>query len=272
MIKQIIRLICPISLLVAMTFILSLPNHTVFKEDPNIIHIKENSLDSQKIEPEKAIPEYNHFEKKDTLIVDRNTNTFHLFTITEEAYVGFEKESAYMAFKGVKEITIDLHSPGGSLYAEKLIETQVAALKERGIKIKTVIGDKNACMSACPLIFLLGDERIASTNSVFMFHAPYIMWPYNTSEPEIVQGEKDLRKSREDYGHVLESVCKNDPTIVMDVLDHDEHYYTATDLLLKCGAGIMTKIEPASISAKPTNTKLILNIPGLNLDDIFKGL
>lgn len=265
MLKKLLGVVAVLMLLNATTHIIE--NHKApAPVDPKIIHVPAAPEEDKRTLADLP-PEWHKFNKEDTLIIDRHTNTFFLFEITDEAYIAFEKESNYMAFLGVKDITINLHSPGGSLYAEQLIEAQISILKDRGIHIKTVIDSGNACMSACPLIFLLGDERSAYADSVIMFHAPYIVFPYNVPESMVLAAEKDLRESRDKFGHVLSNVCKLDPAIATDVLDHHEHFYAADVLNTRCGAGFFTQVIPI-VKSNPGE----IVIPGLNLDDLLRKL
>ena len=90
-------------------------------------------------------------------------------------------------------------------------------------------------MSACPLIFLQGNERIAFTDSVIMIHAPYTMFEYNTSEPEFIEEQKQLRRLREEFAQTLADVCPKDPSIKLFIFDHEDHYITAENLVKMCG-------------------------------------
>ena len=208
-------------------------------KDPNIIHItipteKDESLISLLDGVLDSKPEYNKFNDIDQIIIDRKTNTFFIFAITEDTADAFERESNMMASNGVKEITINLHSPGGKLFSAYVIVQQMKILNEKGIKIKTIVGSKNACMSACPLIFLAGDEKVSFSNSVFMFHSPYITMPYNLSENIIIELERELRTDRELYANALAKACPTDKTIKMDIMDHNNHYYRADDVEKRC--------------------------------------
>jgi ATP-dependent protease ClpP protease subunit len=182
---------------------------------------------------DNGIP-FNKFKSRATIEVDTATNTFYIYEIRDKTMSVFEAESNLMAINGVKEITLNLHSPGGSLFAAHVILEQIKILKERGIKVNTVVESQNACMSACLLIFLAGDTRTASGDSVFMFHAPYVQFSYNTPEPVYYVVQKDLRNDREEFANILGKACPADQRIKLDVLDHKEHYYTANQLVTKC--------------------------------------
>jgi len=218
--------------------------------DKNIIHITSTPQGDDVTETLKKLlspPEYNPFNKDDEMVVNRGTDTFYLYSVSENAASAFERESNMMVEGGAKEITINLHSPGGELFAAYVIREQAHILQERGVKIKTVIDDKNACMSACPIIFMLGDERVASANSVFMFHSPYVQFPYNTSEDVMREVMREIRTDKDAYAKMLEDMCPNDPAIKLDIYDHQEHYYRADELAATCGGDkIFTKIIPVA--------------------------
>jgi ATP-dependent protease ClpP protease subunit len=237
------------------------------KPDPNIVHYtaSNGSINISQLlgAPE---PEYNPFEKEDVLTVDRKTNTFHMYEITDKTFEGFETESNMMQINGVKDITINLHSPGGELESAAFIVEQIRILKAHGITVHTVIDEKNACMSACPLIYLTGDTRTAYANSVIMLHAPYVQFPYNTPEPVYNVVQQELRIERDKYVKVLQTTCSKDPSIGMDVIDHHEHFYRADDLDTRCGSGtFFTKIIPV-VDDNKTNPFSGITIPGLTTD------
>lgn len=214
------------------------------------INTKLNDTENTVISPKKEMTEnnlpYNPFRDKLQIQVDTKTNTFFIFEIGEDTLSVFESESNLMSMNGVKDININLHSPGGNLFVTKVILEQIKLLKERGIKIHTVVDPQNACMSACPLVFLSGDTRVASGNSVFMFHAPYVQFPYNTPEPMFYVVERDLAKDREEFANTLAASCPLDQRIKLDVLDHKEHYYTSTMLVTKCGEPFFTEVLPVT--------------------------
>lgn len=209
--------------------------------DKDIVHVATSNPAADLIEQLKKlltpIPDYNPFNTVDQMVVDRHTNTFYLYSVSEDAAVTFEHESNLMAANGVKIITINLHSPGGELLAANVMQQQIRILKERGIKIRTVVADHNACMSACPLIFLAGDEKIAYANSVFMFHSPYIQFPYNTSEDVMTEYMRELRVNKDEYSAELVKYCPADPSIKMDIYDHEEHFYRSDALAARCAGG-----------------------------------
>lgn len=214
------------------------------KIDPNVIHVPAPT--PQYIKSTIKRPAYNPFNETEVITINRNTNSFYIGEIVEESFTYFEKYSSEMAARGVKTITIHLHSPGGELDVAKLIEQQIKILQERGIKVITVVDDGNACMSACPIIFLAGDEKIAASNSVFMFHAPYVNFPANTSEAEFRFVEHELNAVKVEFSKRLEQTCPTDDSIRMAMFDHTDHFYLASELLSKCSK-FFTKVEPASV-------------------------
>ncbi len=188
----------------------------------------------------------NPIPKSVFITVDHSDNSFDIFDIAEQTFEVFEAESNLMYHNGAKEITINFHSPGGSVFYAYIIREQIGILKERGVKIVTKVNTKDACMSACPILFLTGDERIAFADSVFMFHAPYIQYPYNTSEPLIRFLEKSVTTDRREFADSLAKQCPNYQRIKVTVLDHKDHYFKADILDSLCGSGsFFTQVIPA---------------------------
>ena len=66
---------------------------------------------------------------------------------------------------GDKEITIDINSLGGDVYDSLAIVDTIRSCK---CPIKTIAS--GACMSGASLIFVVGDERVATENATFMLH------------------------------------------------------------------------------------------------------
>lgn len=220
------------------------------KQDPNVIHITSapeqggDIADQIKRLLAPTMPEFNPFNDADEMVVNRTTNTFYLYKVTSGASDAFEKESNMMAINGVKEITINLHSPGGEITAAYVITQQIKILNEKGVKVKTIVEDKNACMSACPYIFLAGNEKIAFANSVFMLHSPYIQFPYNTPEPIMEEYMRELRADRDRFAKQFQDACPADKTIAMDMYDHDNHFYRADELDKRCPKTFFDSIIP----------------------------
>jgi len=212
----------------------------------NLIHVN-----SEK-EAKKEIPKFNSLKNLDELTVDRNTNTFYLHEITLAGFSAFEAESNFMALKGIKEITIVLHSPGGDVDVAMFIREQIRVLKENGVTVNTLVKSHDICASACPLVFLAGETHIASSDSVFMFHSPY--YESESSNSIIISTvlERQLRRSRETYINlVVKPNCPKDPNFALDILDHEEHFYTADELVKKCGNNFFTSVTPIEFTELP---------------------
>ena len=229
------------------------------KVDPDIVHVAIPTKNNQQVASgEKVV--FNPFSKTDVMQINLKTHTFYIYAISLDVASHFEKFSTLMMNNGVKEITINLHSPGGELEAAQIIEEQVGILKEHGIKINTIVESKNACMSACPIIFLTGDSRIASEDSVFMFHAPYIQYPHNASQAEVRFVEKDLAKSRTEFANRLAKVCPgNEDVAKMLIFDHEDHFFKALVLQAGCSK-IFTSVKLTSRSF--SDAVKSLNTPG----------
>lgn len=69
------------------------------------------------------------------------------------------------ACKGMKEVTVNINSPGGDLYMGIAIHNALRALN---CKVKTVI--QGIAASAASIIFCAGDERLVYPGSVLMVH------------------------------------------------------------------------------------------------------
>ena len=211
--------------------------------DPDVVHIPIPKTKVIKRVDDDSEPMFNDFSDKDQVVINRKTHTFYINKINDEVQEAFERESSMMARNGVKEITVNLHSPGGYLFSAYAIVQQMQMLKQRGIKINTIVEKHNACASACPLIFLAGDERTVYSSSVFMFHSPYISFSSKATEDVIRVMLKELVHDRDQYAETLAKTCKNDPDIQMDIYDHKDHFYTAKDLEKRCPNSFFTKIR-----------------------------
>lgn len=85
-----------------------------------------------------------------------------------------------------KEVEIVINTWGGMASQLLTMVYAVENAKERGIKIIThATGD---CMSAGAVLFMLGDERIAHENTLFMFHKTRVLDAFKNIIPR-----KDLQ-------------------------------------------------------------------------------
>ena len=72
--------------------------------------------------------------------------------------------------KAYDTLILDLDSSGGQLaYAEEFVTA--LRLIRAGANLKTYVRHGSKCLSACVLVFLQGDERIAGGASSWLFHA-----------------------------------------------------------------------------------------------------
>jgi hypothetical protein len=70
-------------------------------------------------------------------------------------------------------VTIRLDSKGGDVHAAKLMNRALSLDRLiRGTRYRMTVGSHNICASACTMIFAHGDMRVASRDSLFMFHGP----------------------------------------------------------------------------------------------------
>lgn len=69
-----------------------------------------------------------------------------------------------------KDLFLELNSPGGYFLEAEKIYNYIKAEKENGLKVSTYVPSGSICASACTLIFIAADERIAGEAAAFMVH------------------------------------------------------------------------------------------------------
>lgn len=69
-----------------------------------------------------------------------------------------------------KEIYLELNSPGGYFKEAQSIYEYIKAEKENGLKVATYVPSGSICGSACTMIYIAGEERIAGEAAAFMVH------------------------------------------------------------------------------------------------------
>lgn len=179
---------------------------------------------------------------KNNFQVDRENNTIHIGVIDDKVIGLLEQEAFVFDLLGKKNITLDFHSPGGSLDAMHAIIIQLQRMKQQGFHITTKVGENNACMSACTLLFLQGDVRIAHSKSIIMIHSPY--WKSNQRLPWSLRQHynNELQLDRMKFIYFLEQVCPQNGKLSQDILDQKDHYYTSTGVNESC-PGFITDFE-----------------------------
>jgi ATP-dependent protease ClpP protease subunit len=69
-----------------------------------------------------------------------------------------------------KDIYLELNSPGGFFQEAQDIYDYIKAEKNNGLNVATYVPSGSACGSACTIIFMAGEERIAGEAAAFMVH------------------------------------------------------------------------------------------------------
>lgn len=162
---------------------------------------------------------------KEKLVLQHfNTSPYQLLSFNEQTqtiYLGEINTISASLFWGVAEkisqnpkgkiVTVDLHSPGGQVVAMKIIMNVIQILKDRGFTVITIVKPNHGCMSACTRIFLEGDQRLASSSSVWMFHAPYYsnkkIKNHNIPLPMKMLMDERNQKQRNDFINHYEKTC-----------------------------------------------------------------
>lgn len=83
--------------------------------------------------------------------------------------VGKETIEAIRA-SGSKEVFLELNSPGGFFQEAQDIYDFIKAEKSNGLKITSYVPSGSICGSACTIVFLAAEERIAGAAAAFMVH------------------------------------------------------------------------------------------------------
>jgi ATP-dependent protease ClpP protease subunit len=86
--------------------------------------------------------------------------------VYDSAWTEFMKNTSDLE-KG-DTVTLYINTPGGSAYSTLAIVDQINSLKDKGVHIITKA--TGSCMSAGTILWLMGDERKTSDNTLFMFH------------------------------------------------------------------------------------------------------
>lgn len=71
---------------------------------------------------------------------------------------------------GSKEIYLELNSPGGFFQEAQDIYDYIKSEKSNGLKVSTYVPSGSICGSACTIIFMAGEIRIAGEAAAFMVH------------------------------------------------------------------------------------------------------
>lgn len=192
---------------------------------------------------------------KTNVKTDFKTGTIYIGAVEDSTvYEQVDDSIKALELMGFKTIIFDLHSPGGSTTIMSLIIIDMDLMKAQGIKVVTRIDENNSCMSACTLIFLNGDVRIAHRRSVFMIHSPYLSGSVDFGGREAVKQyeEQDLDNIRAQFKKKFIEVCGDKTSILTDVYDKVNHFYASRALKDACPAYItnLTGASPFDPSGK----------------------
>lgn len=137
-----------------------------------------------------------------------------------------------------KEVILDLDSPGGQLSdAAKA----VAALRSwrRDAKLNTRVRHGRNCLSACVILFMQGDERLAGGASVWQFHGAC---PPFTNRPSSAATERYIAMLRES-GVGEEFLCELTSGRYLTL--PGKYWLSGYELFHRKGAGIITGLLPS---------------------------
>jgi len=79
-------------------------------------------------------------------------------------------------------IVVKLNSAGGDTHAAHDIADMIHAARRHGASVTTRVEAGSYCLSACPLIFSAGDDRLAGATAMFLFHGVTYRGPRSTQE------------------------------------------------------------------------------------------
>lgn len=135
-------------------------------------------------------------------------------------------------------IVLDLHSQGGQLdHVEKVMALLGDVRRNR--TLNTMVRQGRSCLSACLLLFMQGEKRVAGSASVWLFHGPC---PLYTNVPSADAAGRYLRLLRQvGVGEAL--LC--------ELVDNQYHtkpgkfWLSGRELYERRGAGVITEMLPS---------------------------
>ena len=104
-----------------------------------------------------------------------------ILSTSAELFVN-EFARAMLAAPRNEPVVITLNSPGGDARAAHRIADQIHSARHHGMKVETRVERGGMCMSACPLIFSAGEDRLVSSRSLFLFHGVVYQGPRATAQ------------------------------------------------------------------------------------------
>ena len=137
---------------------------------------------------------------------------------------------------GMKEVTVNINSPGGDLYMGLAIHN---ALRSLNCKVKTVI--QGIAASAASIIFCAGDERLVYPGSVLMVHGvlTHVDFCGYMNEDDIADTISELKQTKKALGVMNESIAatyasvtgKSKEEHLARISGNGEEYMTAEDAI-----------------------------------------
>ena len=105
--------------------------------------------------------------------ISQKGNTIHfdgkIYANTDEAFIHYFT-LAMLESDPDDPIILNLNSGGGDPYAAHSIAGIIRSAQKYGTRVITKVGEGSKCFSACPIIFVAGDERVAAEEAHFLFH------------------------------------------------------------------------------------------------------
>lgn len=185
--------------------------------------------------------------------VDKENNVIYVGRVDSYLFRTILDETNRAIKEGRKEITLDFHSPGGSVFYMELIIIQLNLAKEKGLKINHRMQTGSMCASACPAIFIQGDTREVHPHSVIMLHSPYIRGLNRLSDPEKIYYNKSLANTRAFYISLFNEACgKDNKWMFNSIMDLKDHYYYSSAVTKGCNdfyTGFSQKSYPIYLPA-----------------------
>ena len=107
-----------------------------------------------------------------TKVLDRGDRGSLTIVIVDGALnTGVAKETIdAIKSSGSKEVFLELNSPGGFFKEAQDVYDFIKAEKNNGLKVTTYVPSGSICGSACTIIYLAAQERIAGEAASFMVH------------------------------------------------------------------------------------------------------
>lgn len=137
---------------------------------------------------------------------------------------------------GMREVTVNINSPGGDLYMGIAIHNALRALN---CKVKTVI--QGIAASAASIIFCAGDERLVYPGSVLMVHgvSTFVDVYGYMNEDDITDVVSELRQTKKALGVMNEAIAltyanvtgKSKEEHLAIISGNGEEYMTAEDAI-----------------------------------------